>query len=95
MTAYVIANVDIKDPAAYEEYKAQVPAFIRKHGGEYLVRGGAHEVVEGSWNPARLVILRFPDKAAARAFIDDPGYRPLAELRHRVAATDMVVVDGL
>ena len=95
MTAYLIVDVDIKDPAAYEEYKAKVPAFIRKHGGEYLVRGGAHEVLEGDWKPTRLVLFRFPDRAAVRAFLDDPGYRPLATLRHRIADTDMVVVDGL
>ena len=95
MSAYLICDVDVKDPAAYEGYKAQVPAFIRKHGGEYLVRGGAHEVLEGDWQPTRLVVFRFPDKAAVKAFMDDPEYRPLAALRHRVARTDMVVVDGL
>ena len=95
MPAYLICDVDVRDPAAYEAYKAQVPAFIRKHGGEYLVRGGAHEVLEGDWQPTRLVVFRFPDKAAVKAFMDDPEYRPLAALRHRVARTDMVVVDGL
>jgi uncharacterized protein (DUF1330 family) len=95
VTAYLIADVDIRDPAAYDDYKANVPALIRRHGGDYLVRGGAHQVIEGDWRPVRLVLLRFPDAAAARAFLDDPDYRPLAALRHRVAATDMVLVDGL
>ena len=85
----------MKDAAAYETYKAQVPAFIRKHGGEYLVRGGPHEVIEGDWKPTRLVIFRFPDAASVKAFVEDPDYRPLAALRHRVARTDMVMVEGL
>jgi uncharacterized protein (DUF1330 family) len=95
MAAYLIVDVDIKDAVAYEDYKAKVPAFIRKHGGEYLVRGGAHEVLEGDWQPTRLVLFRFPDKAAVMAFINDAGYQPLAALRHRIADTDIVVVEGL
>ena len=95
MAVYLICDVDVKDAAAYEAYKAQVPAFIRKHGGEYLVRGGAHEVIEGDWNPTRLVLFRFPDTASVKAFVDDPEYKPLAALRHRVAQTDMVMVEGL
>ena len=49
-----------------EEYKAKVPGLIRKHGGEYLVRGSKFTVVEGDWEPKRLVVLRFPDIAAAQ-----------------------------
>jgi uncharacterized protein (DUF1330 family) len=95
MSVYLICDVDIKDPAAYETYKTQVPAFIAKHGGEYLVRGGPHEVIEGDWKPVRLVLFRFPDAAAVKAFVNDPDYRPLAALRHRIAHTDMVMVEGL
>lgn len=95
MAVYLICDVDVRDAAAYDAYKAQVPAFIRKHGGEYLVRGGPHEVIEGDWQPTRLVVFRFPDAASVRAFVDDPEYQPLAALRHRVARTDMVMVEGL
>lgn len=95
MSAYMIVDVDISDPQQYELYKRDVPALIRRHGGEYLVRGGAFEVVEGDWRPTRLVLFRFPDRAAVKAFLADPGYQPLAALRHGIARTDMVVVDGL
>lgn len=95
MSAYMIVNLDVRDAAAYEEYKAKVPALIHRHGGEYLVRGGAHEVHEGAWSPKRLVLFRFPDRAAIRAFMDDPDYAPLKALRQRIAATEVVAVDGL
>ena len=95
MPVYVIAEIDVRDAAGFETYRTQVPPFIAKHGGEYLVRGGAVETIEGSWRPGRMVVLRFPDKAAAKAFLDDPGYKPLADLRQRVAPTDMILVDGL
>ena len=83
MPAYMIVDVNLADPAAYEDYKAKVPALIARHGGEYLVRGGAHEVLEGSWQPTRLVLFRFPDRAAIKAFMADPDYAPLKTLRPR------------
>jgi uncharacterized protein (DUF1330 family) len=95
MTAYLIVDVAIRDPQRYEDYKQKVPALIARHGGEYLVRGGAHEVLEGEWRPTRLVLFRFPDRAAIKAFLADPDYRPLAELRHSIADSSLVAVDGL
>ena len=95
MPAYMIVDIRLRDAATYEKYKAEVPALIRKHGGEYLVRGGKFEVLEGSWQPSRLVVFRFPDSAAAHAFMNDPEYRPLKALRQGCADTDAVVVDGL
>jgi uncharacterized protein (DUF1330 family) len=94
MSAYVIVNVDVKDPTAYEEYKAKVPALIRKYGGEYLVRGGKFVIAEGDWKPSRLVILRFPDITAAQTLYNDPEYQPLKALRQRASKTDIVLVEG-
>ena len=95
MSAYMIVNVEVNDAAAYEEYKRQVPALIRKHGGEYVVRGGEFVVAEGEWRPTRIVILRFPDMKSARGMYDDPEYAPLKALRQRVSKGDIVFVEGM
>ena len=95
MPAYLIVTTDIHDPEAYDRYKAAVPAFIRKHGGEYLARGGAVEIFEGTWMPPRIVLLRFPSMAHIRAFLDDPEYSPWKALRHSAAETNLVGVEGL
>ena len=95
MAAYMIANVDVRDPVAYEEYKAKVPTIVRKYGGEYLARGGSLVVLEGDWKPTRVALIRFPDIASAQALYDDPEYQPLKALRHRVSKTQFVVVEGL
>ena len=95
MDAFLIIDVDVKNPSAFEEYRSEVPTLIRKHGGEYLVRGGNLRVLEGDWQPSRLILLRFPDKASVDAFLSDPEYQPLKALRQRVAKTTMVVVDGV
>ncbi len=60
MTVYVIADVEVVDPAGYEDYRARVPATIAAHGGRYLARGGATEVLEGSWSPHRCIISNSP-----------------------------------
>jgi uncharacterized protein (DUF1330 family) len=92
--AYLIADIDVRDAERYEAYKQAVPALIAKHGGEYVVRGAEAQVVEGDWQPARLVLLRFPTRAALQAFLDDPDYRPLKALRQEVARSNVLVVDG-
>jgi len=95
MPAYLIVNIRIKDPAAYEVYKAAVPALVRKHGGRYLVRGGSVEVLEGQWQPERLIVFEFPDMASIRAFDSDPEYAPWKALRQRSAESDLIAVEGL
>ncbi len=94
MTAYLIATMDVHDPAGYEEYREKVPALIAKHGGDYIVRGGAAEIVEGTWPAGRIVVLEFPDYAAAQAFVADPEYRPVAAIRHRTTTSHIWLVEG-
>ncbi len=94
MAVYMIVDLTVKDPSAYEEYTSKVPALSRKYGGEYLVRGGNYQVLEGEWSPGRLVVSRFPDKESVEAFFNDPEYQPLKQLRHRIAKSNIIVVEG-
>lgn len=95
MSAYMIVDLDIRDPDAFQEYRTHVSTLIDKHGGEYLVRGGEFEVIEGSWRPHRLVLFRFPDRQAIRAFFDDPDYAGLKALRHKTCDSMIIAVDGV
>ena len=95
MSAYLIFDVDIPNPKRYEVYKRDVAKIIARHGGEYLVRGGEFEVIDGDWQPARLVLLRFPDRKAIHAFLDDPDYLPLRNLRKLIAKSHVIAVDGV
>jgi uncharacterized protein (DUF1330 family) len=94
MPAYVIADVTVTDPATMEEYRKQVPATIAKYGGRYLVRGGAHQTLEGEWKPSRLVILEFPSMADARRWYDCEEYRGPKALRMKAGRTNVVMVEG-
>ena len=94
MAAYIIAQVEVTDPETFESYREQVPAAIAKHGGRYIVRGGATETIEGDWAPARLVVIEFPDVTAAKGFYESPEYQKIIGLRLQSAKSSLIVVEG-
>ena len=94
MAAYVIADVSVTDPGGYEDYRRGVLATVERYGGRFLVRGGAVQVAEGSWQPARVVVLEFPTMADLRRWYDSPEYRPLKAMRLRTARTDVIFAEG-
>ncbi len=95
MPAYLIGDVSVRDVAAYEQYRNQIGDVIARHGGEYVVRGGEMEVISGDWRPNRLIILRFPDKVSVRAYLEDPVFLRLTELRQRAIVSQIVLVEGV
>jgi uncharacterized protein (DUF1330 family) len=95
MPAYLIADIEVTDTVGFDEYKKRVPAVIAAHGGRYLARGGASEVLEGTWRPKRSVIIEFADLASLKAFWDSPEYQQLRQIRERSATSNVVVIEGL
>lgn len=95
MTAYVIVDIEITDPEGYQEYVKLAPATVAQYGGRYLARGGRTEVLEGDWQPRRLVILEFASVEQAKAWLNSPEYAPARALRHRYARSNMVVIEGV
>ena len=94
--AYLIVDMKITDPDQYQQYMAAAPAAVAAAGGEYLVRGGRFESLEGGWQPARLVMLRFPSYEQAKSFYDGQMYR--AARAKRAGATEyfnMTLVEGV
>jgi uncharacterized protein (DUF1330 family) len=94
MPAYVIGEIEVVDPAAYEQYRKQVLAVVTKYQGRFLVRGGKVEPKEGGWTPKRIVVLEFPSLAQAQKWYDSPEYRPLIALRQKASKGKLIIVDG-
>ena len=94
-SAYIIANVEVTQPEQYEDYKKWSTAAMQAHGAEVCVRGGKVEVLEGDWNPQRLVVLKFPSVEAAKKFNDSPEYGKARASRQGAAIMRMIVVEGL
>ena len=91
MPAYVIFDVEIRDPARYQDFMPELQAV----GARYLARGGAHEVYEGDWSPRRIVILEFLSDAVWEAFYHGPVYQGLKHVRDECSSARLVSVEGL
>jgi uncharacterized protein (DUF1330 family) len=95
MPAYVIVQVDVKDPVRYEEYRTMVPASLAKFGGRFLVRGGKTHTLEGNWAPKRFVMVEFPSVEQAQAWWASPEYAAAKALRQATADSMMIVAEGI
>ena len=95
MSAYLIAEVDVTDPAVFEQYRAGVPATIAAYGGKYLVRGGAFDALEGTWQPKRVIVLQFDSMARLKEWYNSKEYAPLLALRKKSANTNVVALEGV
>lgn len=94
MPAYLIVKTEIRDMEKIQGYLAGAPPLVAKHGGRYLVRGGAQDVLEGSPDERRTVILEFPTMDHARALFADPEYQEVRKIRLGIADYDVLLVDG-
>ena len=95
MAAYLIADISITNPQRYEEYKRQVAPLIERFSGRYIARAGNHKVLEGDWEPSRLVVLEFPDMATLEAWYNSPEYAPVKAIRLEAAESRMMALEGL
>lgn len=93
--AYVIADIEVLDADAYEDYKRLSSAAAEKYHARWLVRGGDAAELEGRWQPHRIVVLEFDDEAAARRWYDSPEYAEARAVRQRAARSSLLLVDGV
>lgn len=95
MTAYVVFDVEIRDPGRYQEFMAKVKPALAEAGARYLARGGPHKVYEGDWTPRRIVLLEFPSVETWEAFYYGPVYQGLKAVRDACSSARLVSVEGL
>lgn len=95
MSAFVIFDVEIRDPERYQDFMRQVKPALEAAGAKYLARGGAHKVYEGDWSPRRIVLLEFPSVAAWESFYNGPTYQGLKAIRDECGSARLVSVEGL
>jgi len=94
MPAYIVSDLTIQDAEAIKEYRTRAAASIAKHGGRYLVRGGAVERLEGDWQP-NIVVVEFPDAEAARRWYRSPEYALALEMREKALTRNLILVEGV
>lgn len=94
MKAYLVLDLSVSDFAGLKRYTAEIPAFIARHSGHYIVRGVRPTTVEGDWTPEHLVIIEFPGREKAEAFLRDPDIQDLFKLRHATTTSKLLLADG-
>jgi uncharacterized protein (DUF1330 family) len=94
MKAYLVLDLSVKDFAGFKKYIAEIPALIAKHSGKYIVQGVQPTTIEGDWKPERLVIIEFPERENAEAFLSDPEIQDLFRIRHDTTTSKLVLADG-
>jgi uncharacterized protein (DUF1330 family) len=95
MAAYVIVDVTVEDPEAYEDYKASVGPSLEIYGGRFVVRGGRTENLEGDWQPGRIVVVEFDSLERAKQWWASQEYSEPKALRQSASTTRMIVVEGV
>jgi len=95
MPAYVIAYAgDVRDDAALQEYRRRNTDAVANHGGRFIARGGAVDVLEGPWPWERVAMMEFPDADAARAWYGSEEYTPLKAMRQAASTSQLILVVG-
>jgi uncharacterized protein (DUF1330 family) len=90
---YVIAEVDVTDPATFQKYAAKAPGTIEQYGGHYVIRGGKFDSIEGD-APKRFVVIQFDSVEKAKAWEDSPEYGAIKPIRHSSAKSRVFIIEG-
>ena len=94
MKAYLVLDLAVNDYGGFKRYVAAIPAFIARHSGKYIVQGVRPTTIEGDWKPERLVIIEFPEREKAEAFLRDPEIQDLFKVRHDTTTSKLLLAEG-
>ena len=94
MKGYLIAQINVKNLDKYQEYLKNVTPIAKKYGGEYIVRAGKYEVMEGKWPYKRNVVIRFPTLEKAKEFYNSKEYEPIKKIRIDNAENNLIIIEG-
>jgi uncharacterized protein (DUF1330 family) len=95
MSAYVISDLEVRDPVLVERYRSLAQASIAKYGGRYLARGGAVDPVEGGWTPKNIIIVEFPTMDRAKEWYRSPEYAEALAVRRDALDRRLIFVEGV
>ena len=95
MSAYLITRIDVHDHEAYKKYTEQSPQMLSNFGGQFIVRGGPVQTLEGPPEHRCIVVIKFSNREAAETFYQSPEYQELIKLRHQSTTSELIIVDGI
>jgi uncharacterized protein (DUF1330 family) len=94
VTAYIIADIQVTDAAAYDRYRPLAAASIAQFGGRFLVRGGKVDLLEGEPEAERIVVIEFPDIGTARRWYRSEEYQDALKIRQAASRGRLLLAEG-
>jgi uncharacterized protein (DUF1330 family) len=94
MSAYIIADIQVTDPVAYDDYRPLAAASIARFGGRFIVRGSKVDLLEGEPQPERIVVIEFPDADTARRWYQSEEYQAALKIRQAASRGRVLLVEG-
>jgi len=94
MSAYIIADIQVTDPVAYDDYRPLAAASVARFGGRFTVRGGKVDLLEGGPQPERIVVIEFPDADTARRWYQSEEYQAALKIRQAASRGRVLLVEG-
>ena len=95
MSGFAIFNIEVKKPEQYKEYVEKVKPIAEKFGGEYIVRGGETQVLEGTWAYPRTVVIKFPSYEKALEWYNSDEYKPIKQIRLENSIGNGIIIKGV
>jgi uncharacterized protein (DUF1330 family) len=95
MAAYVISEVDVRDPVGFEIYRSMAAPTIARYGGRYLVRGGQAALAEGGPEPKNIIVVEFPSMERLREWYASPEYAEALKVRQTAVDRRLIFVEGV
>ena len=95
MAGYLIAELNVTDQELFAEFATKIVELVKDYDGRYLVRGGDTEVIEGDWDPQRVVVIEFDSYARVQEVVRSAEYKELAEIRSKSSTSSTIIVDGV
>jgi len=95
VSVYIVAQLKFTRRELCDRYQSRFMDVFRKFRGKLLVADAHPVVLEGEWPRDKVVIMEFPDDAAAKEFQDSPEYQEISVDRKAGADAIVLAVRGM
>jgi uncharacterized protein (DUF1330 family) len=86
---------ELIDFETLKKYAEKVRGTVELYGGRYLASDGHVEVIEGTYEPKRTVIVEFPNREMLGKWFSSPEYQAILPFRLQGATGAAIVVHGV
>ena len=92
---FAFFNLEVTNPEDYKEYVEKVKPIAEKFGGDYIIRGGTNQIIEGTWQYSRTVVIKFPSYEKALEWYHSEDYKPIKDIRLKNSEGLNIIVKGI